>query len=93
MKEQYRNMKELLVAHPHVIQLARNAMEAAGVQVKTECVRGGTDGSRLSSVGLPCPNIFAEEQAVHSRHEFVCVQDMQKSVETLVHLEGLAAAQ
>ncbi|MBM3412921.1 MAG: peptidase T [Bacteroidetes bacterium] len=91
VKEQYRNMKEVLVEHPHVIQLARSAMEAAGVQVKTIGVRGGTDGSRLSFMGLPCPNIFAGEQAVHSRHEFVCVQDMQKSVETLVHLVRLAA--
>ncbi len=93
VKEQYRNMKQVLDAYPHVIELARKAMEAAGIQVKTECVRGGTDGSRLSFMGLPCPNIFAGEQAVHSRHEFVCVQDMQKSVETLVHLVRLAAAQ
>ena len=93
VKEQYRNMKQVLDAYPHVIELARKAMEAVGIQVKTECVRGGTDGSRLSFMGLPCPNIFAGEQAVHSRHEFVCVQDMQKSVETLVHLVRLAAAQ
>lgn len=93
VREQYRNMKEVLDQHPHVTALARKAMEIAGVKVKTECVRGGTDGSRLSFMGLPCPNIFAGEQAVHSRHEFVCVQDMQKSVETLVHLVKLAATQ
>lgn len=93
VKEQYRNMKEILDRHPHVVELARKAMEITGVKVKTECVRGGTDGSRLSFMGLPCPNIFAGEQAVHSRHEFVCVQDMQKSVETLVHLVTIAAAQ
>ena len=93
VKEQYRNMKEILDRHPHVVELARKAMEITGVKVKTECVRGGTDGSRLSFMGLPCPNIFAGEQAVHSRHEFVCVQDMQKSVETLVHLVIIAAAQ
>jgi len=93
VKEQYRNMKEILDRHPHVVELARKAMESTGVKVKTECVRGGTDGSRLSFMGLPCPNIFAGEQAVHSRHEFVCVQDMQKSVETLVHLVTIAAAQ
>ncbi len=93
VKEQYRNMKEILDRHPHVVELARKAMEITGVKVKTECVRGGTDGSRLSFMGLPCPNIFAGEQAVHSRHEFICVQDMQKSVETLVHLVAIAAAQ
>ena len=93
VKEQYRNMKEILDRHPHVVELARKAMEITGVKVKTECVRGGTDGSRLSFMGLPCPNIFAGEQAVHSRHEFVCVQDMQKSVETLVHLVTIATAQ
>ncbi len=93
VKEQYRNMKEILDRHPHVVELARKAMEITGIKVKTECVRGGTDGSRLSFMGLPCPNIFAGEQAVHSRHEFVCVQDMQKSVETLVHLVIIAAAQ
>lgn len=93
VKEQYRNMKEILDRHPHVVELARKAMETTGIKVKTECVRGGTDGSRLSFMGLPCPNIFAGEQAVHSRHEYVCVQDMQKSVETLVHLVNIAAAQ
>ena len=93
VKEQYRNMKEILDRHPHVVELARKAMEITGIKVKTECVRGGTDGSLLSFMGLPCPNIFAGEQAVHSRHEFVCVQDMQKSVETLVHLVTIAAAQ
>ena len=93
VKEQYRNMNEILDRHPHVVELARKAMEITGIKVKTECVRGGTDGSRLSFMGLPCPNIFAGEQAVHSRHEFVCVQDMQKSVETLVHLVTIAAAQ
>jgi tripeptide aminopeptidase len=93
VKEQYRNMKEILDRHPHVVELARKAMEITGIKVKTECVRGGTDGSRLSFMGLPCPNIFAGEQAVHSRHEFVCVQDMQKSVETLVHLVTIATAQ
>jgi tripeptide aminopeptidase len=93
VREQYRNMKEILDQHPQVVALARKAMEHAGIKVKTECVRGGTDGSRLSFMGLPSPNIFAGEQAIHSRHEFVCVQDMQKSVETLVHLVRLAATQ
>lgn len=89
--EQYRNMKEIVDAHPHVVELAQRAIEKTGLKVKTESVRGGTDGSRLSFLGLPCPNLFAGENAIHSKHEFVSVQDMQKSVQTLVNLVTIAA--
>jgi tripeptide aminopeptidase len=89
--EQYRNMKEIVDAHPHVVELAQLAIEKTGLKVKTESVRGGTDGSRLSFLGLPCPNLFAGENAIHSKHEFVSVQDMQKSVQTLVNLVIIAA--
>lgn len=89
--EQYRNMKEIVDAHPHVVELAKRAIEKTGLKVKTESVRGGTDGSRLSFLGLPCPNLFAGENAIHSKHEFVSVQDMQKSVQTLVNLVIIAA--
>ncbi|NBX10990.1 MAG: M20/M25/M40 family metallo-hydrolase [Chitinophagaceae bacterium] len=89
--EQYRNMKEIVDAHPHVVELAKQAIEKTGLKVKTESVRGGTDGSRLSFLGLPCPNLFAGENAIHSKHEFVSVQDMQKSVQTLVNLVTIAA--
>jgi len=89
--EQYRNMKEIVDAHPHVVELAKRAIEKTGLKVKTESVRGGTDGSRLSFLGLPCPNLFAGENAIHSKHEFVSVQDMQKSVQTLVNLVTIAA--
>jgi tripeptide aminopeptidase len=61
-------------------------MTRAGVKAERWLIRGGTDGSRLSFMGLPCPNLFTGEMAIHSRHEFVSVQDMQKSVDTLVHL-------
>ena len=91
--EQYRNMKEVLDQHPHVVTLAQEALKKAGIPVKTESVRGGTDGSRLSFMGLPCPNLFAGENAIHSLHEFVSVQDMQKSVQTLVNLVTIAAQQ
>lgn len=84
--EQYRNMKEVLDQHPQVVQYAREAIERAGLQVKTESIRGGTDGSRLSFMGLPCPNLFTGMQGIHSMQEFVSVQDMQKAVETIVHL-------
>lgn len=84
--EQYRNMKEVLDLHPHVVDFAREAIGRAGLDLKMESIRGGTDGSRLSFMGLPCPNLFAGEQAIHSKHEFICVQDMNKAVETMVHL-------
>jgi len=84
--EQYRNMKEVLLLHPQVIDFAKEAIERAGLKVKMESIRGGTDGSRLSFMGLPCPNLFAGEQAIHSKHEFISVQDMNKAVETMGHL-------
>jgi tripeptide aminopeptidase len=84
--EQYRNMKEILDQHPQVVENARLAIERAGAAVKTESIRGGTDGSRLSFMGLPCPNLFAGEQAIHSKLEFISIQDMNKAVKTMVHL-------
>jgi tripeptide aminopeptidase len=86
VKEQYRNRKEVLDQHPQVSQYAREAIFRAGVEVLEMSARGGTDGSRLSFMGLPCPNIFTGEMAFHGKHEYVSVQDMQKSVETIVHL-------
>ncbi|HEY4149365.1 MAG TPA: peptidase T [Chitinophagaceae bacterium] len=86
VKEQYRNMKEILDQHPQVMQYAEEAVRRAGMEPLKMSIRGGTDGSRLSFMGLPCPNIFTGEMAFHGRHEYVSVQDMQKSVETLVNL-------
>jgi tripeptide aminopeptidase len=84
--EQYRNMKEILDLHPDVVEFAKEAITRAGLKLKMESIRGGTDGSRLSFMGLPCPNLFAGEQAIHSKLEFISVQDMNKAVETMVHL-------
>ena len=84
--EQYRNMKEVLRSVPFVADYAVQAMENAGITPKQSIIRGGTDGSRLSFMGLPCPNIFTGEMAIHSRHEYVSIQDMQKAVDTLVEL-------
>ena len=84
--EQYRNMKEVLLLHPEVVDHAKEAIKRTGLKVKMESIRGGTDGSRLSFMGLPCPNLFAGEQAIHSKLEFISVQDMNKAVETMVHL-------
>jgi tripeptide aminopeptidase len=86
VQEQYRNMKEVLDQHPQVVDYAKEAIERSGLQMKMESIRGGTDGSRLSFMGLPCPNLFAAEQAIHSKLEFISVQDMNKAVETIVHL-------
>lgn len=84
--EQYRNMKEVLRSVPFVTDYAMEAMRKAGLEPKLSIIRGGTDGSRLSFMGLPCPNIFTGEMAIHSRHEYVSVQDMEKAVKTLIEL-------
>lgn len=86
IKEQYRNMKEVLDKYPFVVEYAVEAIKRAGLNPTLHSVRGGTDGSRLSFMGLPCPNIFAGEHAFHSKQEWVSVQDMQKAVQTIVHL-------
>ena len=86
VKEQYRNMKKILDQYPEIVENAVEAIKRAGVTPILSSIRGGTDGSRLSYMGLPCPNIFAGEHAFHSKHEWVSVQDMEKAAETLVHL-------
>lgn len=89
IKEQYRNMKEILDQHPQVMDYADEAYQRAGMKVQRMSIRGGTDGSRLSFMGLPCPNIFTGEMGIHSKQEYVSVQDMEKAVETLVHLSAI----
>ena len=86
IKEQYRNMKEVVDQHPEIVENAMEAIRRAGLKPVRSSIRGGTDGSRLSFMGLPCPNIFAGEHAFHSRLEWVSVQDMQAAVRTIVHL-------
>ena len=86
VKEQYRNMKQVIDRHPHVLEYAIEAIRRAGLRPMRTAIRGGTDGSRLSFLGLPCPNISAGEHAFHSRLEWVSRQDMEKAVETIVHL-------
>jgi tripeptide aminopeptidase len=86
VQEQYRNMKEVLDKHPHAVTNAEEAIIRAGLTVRKEAIRGGTDGSKLSFMGLPCPNLFAGEQAIHSKLEWIGVNDMVKAVETLLHL-------
>jgi tripeptide aminopeptidase len=86
LKEQYRNMKSVLDNFPQVTGNAIEAIKRAGIEPKLQSIRGGTDGSRLSFMGLPCPNIFAGEHAFHSKLEWVSVQDMLKAAEVIVNL-------
>jgi len=86
IKEQYRNMREVIDLHPILVENALAAYKKVGVLPIVEPIRGGTDGSRLSFLGLPAPNIFTGMQAIHSKHEWIGVSDMQKSVEVLVNL-------
>jgi len=84
--EQYRNMHDVLAQYPQIREKTVKAYEQAGLRPKIEPIRGGTDGSRLSFMGLPCPNIFTGMQAIHSKHEWIGVSDMEKSLEVLVNL-------
>ncbi len=86
VKEQYRNMKEILDQYPQVMDHAQEAYERSGMVANRMNVRGGTDGSRLSFMGLPCPNLFTGEMGIHSKQEYVSVQDMEKATEVLVNL-------
>lgn len=86
VEESYRNMREVLDRHPAVAAHAREAIRRAGLEPHSRLIRGGTDGSRLSFMGLPTPNVFAGEHNFHSRLEWVSVHDMEKAVEVIVHL-------
>jgi tripeptide aminopeptidase len=82
-------MREVLDKHPNVVNHAIEAITRTGVKPFLSSIRGGTDGSRLSFMGLPCPNIYAGEHAFHSKQEWVSIQDMQKAVETIIHLVNI----
>lgn len=86
VNEQYRNMKQVIDQYPQISENVKLAMENAGVEFKKHSARGGTDGSRLSFMGLPCPDIFTGEMAFHGKHEYISAQDMQKSVDVLTEL-------
>ncbi len=89
VKEQYRNMKQVLDRYPQIMEIGMEAIERAGMKAIRRSIRGGTDGSRLSLMGLPCPNIFAGGHAFHGKQEWVSVQDMQKAVRTILHIANL----
>ncbi len=89
VSEQYRNMKEVVSLNPRISEYAIEAIKQAGIEPQLTSARGGTDGSRLSFMGLPCPNIFTGEMAFHGKHEYVSVQDMEKASEVLINLSRL----
>jgi tripeptide aminopeptidase len=91
IRRQYRNMKEVLDTVPHAVELAVEAIRRAGVEPRRSLIRGGTDGSRLSELGLPTPNVFTGGQQYHSQREWICVADMGAAAETIVHLVQLWA--
>ncbi|RYD73364.1 MAG: peptidase T [Sphingobacteriales bacterium] len=87
--EQYRNMKKVLEQYPQIIEIGVEAIKRAGLTPIQRSIRGGTDGSRLSFMGLPCPNIFAGEHAFHGKQEWVSVQDMEKAVQTIINIAAI----
>ena len=89
INEQYRNMKRVLDRHPQVMEIGLEAIRRAGMDPLRRSIRGGTDGSRLSFMGLPCPNIFAGGHAFHGKQEWVSVQDMERAVRTILHIAAL----
>ena len=84
--EQYRNMRDALARDPHVVTFAEDAIRAAGLEVIRKPIRGGTDGAKLSAMGLPTPNLFSGQHNIHSRLEWVSIQDMEKAVEVCIHI-------
>jgi tripeptide aminopeptidase len=89
IKQQYRNMREIVEPHKHIIELAENAMKEVGITPVVRPIRGGTDGAQLSFKGLPCPNIFAGGMNFHGRYEWIPVQSMKKAVEVIVKMVEL----
>ena len=93
VQEQYKNMKEVIEEHPELIDNALEAARRAGLSPFTKPIRGGTDGSKLTFRGLPCPNIFTGGQNFHSKLEFNSRRGLEKTTETLVHLVQIFAEQ
>ena len=93
LKDQYFNMKEKIEPVYHIVEIAKKAMEDIGITPITKPIRGGTDGSQLSYMGLPCPNIFAGGHNFHGKYEYVPVESMQKAVEVIVRICELTAQQ
>jgi tripeptide aminopeptidase len=91
LSDSYFNMKEMVEPHPHIIELAKQAMIACDVEPLIKPIRGGTDGARLSFMGLPCPNIFTGGYNFHGIHEFISVEGMERAVNVIVTLSEKTA--
>ena len=91
IKDQYRNMREMVEPHRHIIEKAQKAMEMAGIKPRIQPIRGGTDGANLSFRGLPCPNIFAGGLNFHGKFEWVTVENMEKASKVIINLIALFA--
>ena len=91
LKDQYYNMREQIEPVMHIIDVAKKAMERAGVVVKVQPIRGGTDGAQLSFKGLPCPNIFAGGMNMHGRYEYVPIPSMEKAMQTIIEICKIVA--
>lgn len=90
--DSYRNMRDQIAPHPQIIDVAKKAMQAADIEPRITPIRGGTDGARLSYMGLPCPNIFTGGYNFHGIHECITVQGMQKAVEVIINIAKETAA-
>jgi tripeptide aminopeptidase len=91
MKDQYYNMKEMVEPQMYIVDIAEQAMKEEGIKADIKAIRGGTDGARLSFMGLPCPNIFAGGLNFHGRFEYVPIQSMEKAVKVIVNIARITA--
>ncbi|MCG9722382.1 peptidase T [Shewanella sp. Isolate7] len=91
--DSYYNMRDQLIPHPHIVDIAKQAMGELGITPKIKPIRGGTDGSRLSYMGLPCPNLFTGGHNFHGKHEFICLESMVKATEVIMAICRLTAKQ
>ncbi len=92
IEDSYYNMHEQVIAHPHVVDIARQAMVDCDIEPQMKPIRGGTDGAQLSFMGLPCPNLFTGGYNYHGKHEFVTLEGMEKAVQVIVRIAELTAA-
>lgn len=91
IQDSYLNMKQQVLPHPHIIDIAKQAMQNLNIEPIVKPIRGGTDGSRLSYMGLPCPNIFTGGHNFHGKHEYVCLESMEQACQTIIEIAKLTA--
>ncbi|MEZ9596000.1 peptidase T [Shewanella sp. 10N.261.52.F9] len=92
IQDSYLNMKQQVLPHPHIIDIAKQAMQNLNIEPIVKPIRGGTDGSRLSYMGLPCPNLFTGGHNFHGKHEYACLESMEQATQTLIEIAKLTAS-